>query len=124
MNKKLRQRVYDKYGGRCAYSGTPLEPDWQVDHREPYCCLGADSIENYMPCQKIINHYKRCFNDKDFKIERLNNLHVRISKLPINPRTEKGTKRKNYLLKIAAYFGITQDKPFSGKFYFEEVENE
>lgn len=30
MTKK--EKVYQKYGGRCAYTGKPLESDWQIDH--------------------------------------------------------------------------------------------
>ena len=33
--KKIRQQVYDKYNGRCAYCGCKLEyKDMQVDHIE------------------------------------------------------------------------------------------
>lgn len=30
MNK--RQVVYNKFNGLCAYSGKPLQDDWQIDH--------------------------------------------------------------------------------------------
>lgn len=29
-----REKVYSKFDGKCAYSGTPLESDWQIDHME------------------------------------------------------------------------------------------
>ena len=32
MEKKVRQSVFDKYGGRCAYCGCELDSKWQVDH--------------------------------------------------------------------------------------------
>lgn len=132
MNKELRERVRLKYGGLCAYSGTPLEDDWQVDHKvsRRECNYGwgfedridhVDDFDNLMPCQKILNHYKRAFSVEEFKIERMNGLHKRLYKLPLNPRTEAGINRKLYLLKIASYFGITPDKPFSGVFYFEKI---
>lgn len=35
MKKEDRQKVFEKFGGRCAYSGTKLESDWQVDHVKP-----------------------------------------------------------------------------------------
>jgi 5-methylcytosine-specific restriction endonuclease McrA len=35
MNKKLRQEVFDKCNGRCAYCGCELEKGWHVDHVEP-----------------------------------------------------------------------------------------
>jgi hypothetical protein len=31
MNKQTRDLIYQKFDGRCAYSGTTLEPDWQID---------------------------------------------------------------------------------------------
>lgn len=37
ISKKLRQQVYDKFNGLCAYTGKPLEDDWQVDHAISKC---------------------------------------------------------------------------------------
>ena len=37
MNKDIRQKVYDKHKGLCAYTGRPLQSDWQVDHITPKC---------------------------------------------------------------------------------------
>jgi hypothetical protein len=68
--------------------------------------------------QKIINHYKHSISLEDYR-ERLITLHLRIAKLPKNPRTDKGMKRKDYLLKVASYFGITETNKFDGIFYFE-----
>lgn len=81
----------------------------------------AHNLDNIVPCQKIINHYKASMSLESFRTWYLGGLHERLKKLPKNPRTEKGEKRKAYLLKVASYFGITQDKPFSGKFYFETL---
>jgi len=125
INKNLREKVYNKYGGLCAYSGTPLEADWQIDHLKPIIRVGPgemfknDNYDNLMPCQKIINHYKRAHDLELFR-RLLMTLHKRIGK-PKNPRTEKSKKKKEYLNKIASYFKITPDKPFSGVFYFERV---
>jgi hypothetical protein len=130
-----REQVYNKYGGLCGYSGTPLEDDWQVDHivpqrvahffnieryREKYGINSVDDIENLIPCQKIINHYKRSLSLEEFRTLWLGGLHKRLDK-PKNPRTEKSRKTKEYRLKVASYFGITPDKPFSGVFYFETL---
>lgn len=46
---KVRKRVYEKYGGQCAYCGEPIEyKEMQVDHMEPL----AKGYEN--------QHKKRC----------------------------------------------------------------
>lgn len=127
--KKNREIIKQKYGGKCAYSGTILENNWQVDHLKPIVRNWWENtamfekehkIENMVPAQKIINHYKSSMHLEDFR-KRMLTLYLRLRKLPKNPRTERSIKRKKYLLKIASYFGITQDKPFSGVFYFETV---
>lgn len=33
--KKDRQKIFDKYGGRCAYCGCELQKGWHVDEIEP-----------------------------------------------------------------------------------------
>jgi len=119
MKKDKKELVFLKFAGRCAYSGTILENSWQIDHLISKRLGGSDNLDNLVPTQKIINHYKRALSLNDFRNLWLGGLHKRLAKLPKNPRTEKGIKRKEYLLTIAKYFGITKDSPFSGKFYFE-----
>jgi hypothetical protein len=51
----------------------------------------------------------------------MKDFHVRISKLPKNPKVKKSIKRKAYMLEIARLFDITTDKAFSGMFYFETL---
>ncbi|GAG23873.1 unnamed protein product, partial [marine sediment metagenome] len=55
MKKELREQVYNKHSGLCAYSGTRLEDDWQPDHLLPIRNGGTNDIENLMPCQQILN---------------------------------------------------------------------
>ena len=128
MNKKKREFIKNKYGGLCAYSGTPLEDDWQVDHLVPKLRyeLGlaegdVNDLDNLMPVQKLINHYKRSLPLEDFRTWYMGGLHERLGKLPKNPKVERSIKRKEYMLKVASYFQVTPDKPFSGKFYFETL---
>ncbi len=35
MTKTDRQKIFDKYGGKCAYCGCELQKGWHVDHVEP-----------------------------------------------------------------------------------------
>jgi len=138
ISKNLRLRVYNKYGGRCAYSGTVLKDDWQVDHYYPvrYCESVLPSVlpkiaekeitdpnvfHNLMPAQRIINHYKRALLPDEFRTWYLGGLHERLQKLPKNPRVKKSIRHKAYLLEVAAYFNITPQQPFSGVFYFERL---
>ena len=110
--------------------GTELESDWQVEHIKPVVrnwwtntamFEDAHNIENMVPVQKLINHYKGSISLEEFRTWLLGGLHLRLKKVPKNPRTEKGAKKKAYILKIASYFGITEDTPFSGRFYFETL---
>ena len=133
MTKKQRQIIYEKFNGLCAYSGTHLEDDWQADHIKPIIRNWYDGksrfphddiLDNLVPCQKLINHYKHQLSLEEFRTWYMNNLHTTLAKLPKNPRTQKSVKRIAYMRKIAGYFGITETKPFSGKFYFETLNHE
>ena len=125
------QKVYDKFNGRCAYSGTPLENDWQMDHVKPIIrnfdgtkmFPKDDNIDNLVPCQKLINHYKHQLSLEEFRTWYLGNLHLTLQKLPKNPRTEKSKRKNEYMRKVASYFGITETQQFSGVFYFETLKN-
>jgi hypothetical protein len=119
-----RNEIYNMFNGRCAYSGTPLKEDWQIDHIIPKNIGGSNNIDNLLPVQKILNHYKRSLSLEDFRIKWLGGLHIRLAKLPKNPRTEQSKKRIQYLQEIAKLFNITPDKPFSKVFYFEYMEKE
>ncbi|MFW5982983.1 MAG: HNH endonuclease [bacterium] len=131
-SKKQRQIIKEKYNNRCAYSGTLLEDDWEVDHVIPIVHKTlllenpdkVDNIKNKVPVQKLINHYKRGLSLEEFRSWYLGKLHERFKKLPKNPYAEKSINRKKYLQKIANYFGITPDKPFSGEFYFEKLKKD
>ena len=127
-----RERIFHKFDGRCAYSGTPLEDDWQIDHVAPIIrrpgvpggiFFSDNAEENMVPVQKIINHYKSAYDLELFRNWLLGELHLRLRKLPRQPRTEKSIKHKAYLLKVANYFEISQERPFSKVFYFETLQS-
>jgi len=132
MKKSDRELIRQKFGGRCAYSGTILEPDWQIDHVRPVVrnwfngtmtFKEDDVLENMVPVQKIINHYKHSLSLEQFRSWYLAGLHLRLKKLPKEPFCSRSIKRKAYMLKVAEYFGITPEKQFSGTFYFETYAN-
>jgi len=127
ISKKTREVVRLKFGGLCAYSGTVLESDWQVDHLKPLI-RGYDgaprfperhSIDNMVPSQKIINHYKGTLDPETFRSWYLGGLHERLKKLPRKTRVKNTRNRKRYLRRVASFFDITPDTPFSGIFYYE-----
>lgn len=60
LNKKQRQIVFDKYGGRCAYCGCELEKGWHADHLEP-CrrIVKTESVlqpEGYKKVERLIGY--------------------------------------------------------------------
>jgi hypothetical protein len=121
-----RQRIYNKFGGLCAYTGKPLGDDWQIDHVHPkslvWSDVGADvnSEDNLVPAIKIINHYKRSLDLEGFRTFMMG-FHKRLCRVPKNPICERRIKYRQYMLKVAELFDITEDKPFCGKFYFETL---
>jgi len=139
---KKRDIVFAKYNGLCAYTGQPLESDWQIDHVKSknnwkYFVAGecakmqsyenrekrmkdVNNIDNLLPALRIVNHYKRAFDLEGFR-EYLLTFHLRLAKLPKTTNREKTKERIIYMNRIADLFGITVDKPFSGIFYFEQI---
>lgn len=65
----VRQRVYQKFGGRCAYCGCGLIGRWHIDHIVPV--FRNDTDEQF---KRRITHGKRALNIKrgDDSIENMN----------------------------------------------------
>lgn len=127
MKKSDRDIVYAKFNGLCAYTGKPLGDDWQVDHIMPQYRYRkglvqgeASHIDNLFPAISIINHYKRDHNLESFRLY-MSLFHKRLAKLPKKTLVDKTKKRIVYMNTVADLFGITPNKPFSGKFYFETL---
>ena len=106
LNKKIREDVYKKYNGCCAYCGEEIKyKDMQVDHILSKAKGGLNEISNYNPSCRSCNHYKRTLDLDGFR-EYMETLHKRIS--------------NDYITKIGIRYGIVVLKPFDGKFYFEK----
>lgn len=127
MKKETREKVYNKFGGRCAYSGKELDV-YQIDHITPKIFFeltgrsGKDDIDNLIPCEAILNHYKRGLDLEGWR-KYLLTLHLRLAKLPNKTRVHSTEKRKRYLLRVAELMDISVDKPFDGVFFFERTNN-
>jgi len=129
ISKKDRETIRMKFGGKCAYTGTELKPDWQVDHVKPVRRNWttntakhphAHNLDNMVPVQRIVNHYKHSLDLELFRTWLLGGLHERLKKVPKNPKSEKSKRRKEYILEVAGLFNIDCSTPFSGRFYFEK----
>jgi len=131
--EERRELVLAKYNGRCAYSGTILERDWQIDHWMPIGRIGwneiyrhpeRENIDNLVPAQKLINHHKKNLLPEEYKHKKLKNLHKFLLELPRQSYSERQIRRKNYYLQIADYFDIRIDKPFDMSFYYEKFDTD
>lgn len=127
FDRIVREEIYNKYNGLCAYTGKPLDEKWQIDHvtskfLHSYYNLETDVNEecNLVPAIRIINHYKREKNLESFRQYMLT-FHLRLAKLPKNTMVNSTKRRKEYMNTIAELFNITVECPFSGKFYFETI---
>lgn len=108
ISKKTRQRVYEKYGGRCAYCGQKITyNEMQVEHREPLALGGADSLENYMPSCRICNHYKHTLTVDGFR-DQIGRLTTRL-------------RARAYIYNLAIIHGRVAESDTDVTFYFERV---
>lgn len=126
MKKQLRIDVHGLYNGRCAYTGQPLGDNWQVDHITPVFRyrMGIEqgdphAMENLLPALWIVNHYKRGKDNLEEFRQYMLKFHIRLAKVPKNPKAGRRVKYKAYMWRVANAFGITPDKPFCGRFWFE-----
>lgn len=68
--KRIREQVFAKYDGHCAYCGKELKyPDMQVDHIYPQYLGGKDDIENYNPACRMCNLRKGTMSIETFRNE-------------------------------------------------------
>lgn len=110
MTKEIREAVYNKYNGRCAYCGREIAyEDMQVDHLISKVIGGADDLSNYMPSCRTCNHYKR-----DNSLEYFRKC---ISTIPCK------LAERQYIYKVGMAYGFYDAEPKLVKFYFEEINN-
>lgn len=115
--KRIRQQVYDKYNGHCAYCGCSLTyEEMQVDHidsvyRAEYGGREADnSIGNYMPSCRSCNFYKGVYSIEQFR-SNIENLLIR--KL-----------HRDFNYKLLVKYGMIHEDLKPVLFYFEQAESE
>ena len=114
--KKVREAIYQKYNGHCAYCGKKIEyKEMQVDHlipvqRERFKKYSEDEIEcfeNYVPACRRCNHYKRAHSLDVFR--------KMIEEIPAK------LYRDNYIYKVGLDYGMVEAYEHKVKFYFEQV---
>ena len=107
--KHIRQQVYEKCNGHCAYCGCELKyKDMQVDHMVPLRLGGADDVKNYMPACRSCNHYKRGNSLEAFR--------KMIEKIP------QKLQRDSYIFRVGVDYGFFESWERDVTFYFESYE--
>lgn len=113
--KEVRQQVYDKYNGHCAYCGCELDiKDMQVDHL--YSVYRAEikgkeednSIDNLMPSCRMCNFYKSTATIDEFRKKLLTFQYVYLP--------------DNFTTRLALKYGMATLSRWNGEFYFEKCE--
>lgn len=112
--KKLRELVYNKYGGHCAYCGCELDiKDMQCDHifsvaraKWKKDDIDLNNIDNLMPACRQCNYYKDTCSIETFR-KNLKTLMERV--------------KKPFIYRLADKYGMVQECEWDGKFYFEKT---
>ena len=112
FSKAIREAVYSKYNGRCAYCGREIAyKDMQVDHfvaKRGWNESGSDDISNLMPSCRMCNHYKRANSLETFR----NYIQEIPRKL-----------RENYIYKVGVVYGNVLECKKPIIFFFEKERN-
>lgn len=116
--KKIREEVYNKYNGHCAYCGCELEyKDMQVDHFSSVLKAefnkdlreDLDTIENYMPACRKCNFYKGAGGIETMR-KNISRLYIQLE--------------RQFDYKLAKKYNLIQETPHEIKFYFEKLEHQ
>ena len=120
LTKKQREQIWQKYGGRCAYCGEPIElKDMQADHIKPIFRgwddqlkahlpeghLGDNSIENFNPACRACNFRKSTSDIEGFR-----------------EALEHGLDccRRDFTYRMMVKYGLVVEQPQKVVFYFEK----
>lgn len=107
ISKSVREQVYKKCNGHCAYCGCVLNyKDMQVDHVKPLRIGGSDDITNMLPACRSCNHYKATLGLEQFRRY--------IYEIPLR------LNRDNIPFQVGTRFGILKYSDEPVRFYFEE----
>lgn len=111
ISKALRQSVYEKYGGRCAYCGKRITlKDMQIDHINSVYNHGENAaIENLMPSCRSCNFYKSTMSIEKFR-EQIGKVKSRLEKV--------------FIYRLARDYRLIYENNIKVTFYFEKIEEE
>lgn len=118
--KKVREQVYKKCNGHCAYCGCEIPfKGFNVDHlhclknyeyTEEFTGIDVHNIENLMPACGSCNRYKATMDLETFRKQ--------LWKIPDR------LKRDSSTYNIALRFGMIKENREPIKFYFETIDDQ
>lgn len=120
IKKEIREQIYRKYDGHCAYCGKPIEyKEMQVDHIKPIFRnwseeekerhlkghYGNDAVENYNPSCHACNFRKGTDSIEGFR-----------------EAIEHGLEccRRDFTYRMMLRYGLVEEHPHRVEFYFEK----
>lgn len=107
--KSIREKVYNKCNGHCAYCGCELEyKNMQVDHVKSLRCGGTNELDNMLPSCRSCNHYKRTLDLEGYR-KYLAGISHRLM-------------RDSIPFQVAIRFGIVRHIKDDVTFYFETID--
>ena len=107
MNRKrLRELVYQKYDGHCAYCGREIAmKDMQVDHIVSRYNNGTDDLDNLNPACRMCNFRKQTYTIEQFREE---------------IQDQAKTAMRTFGNRMSAVYGLISYTPHEITFYFEK----
>lgn len=111
ISKEIRQLVYNKCNGHCAYCGCELEyKDMQVDHIVAVGNGGSNDIDNLLPSCRQCNYDKHKKTIEGFRRRISRELYKSLERV--------------FVYRLAKKYNLVEEKPRIVKFYFEELQDE
>lgn len=106
--KALRQKVYEKCNGHCAYCGCKLEyKDMQVEHIQAVARGGEQlELDNLLPVCRACNYYKDTFKLEKFRGQ----LEKQLFK----------SLERSFVYRLAKKYELIKETPHNIQFYFEK----
>lgn len=137
MNKSDRDKIFNKYGGKCAYCGCELVKGWHVDEIEPVLRRrkyihghweGIGEDRRYVESKTVADG---CEHPERFHVDNQNpacascNINKHSGSLEDFRLLIAGfMKHLNEIstqYKIAKRYGLVSESPIEVKFYFEKI---
>jgi 5-methylcytosine-specific restriction endonuclease McrA len=109
--KQIREAVFIKCNGHCAYCGTKLLKGWNVDHIDPKVYGGSNDLDNLNPSCIDCNKYKSHSTLETFRW---------YAKQMFNEKLHYLFKSKTKM-QVAINMGVIVHHEWDGVFYFERI---